>query len=335
MTGPLLSASGATRRFGELLAVDRVDLEVRAGEVVGLVGANGAGKTTLIRMLLGLLHPSAGEVRLLGETPSRRSRARLGYVPQGLGLYEDLTVAENLAFTSNAFGLRLHGPLPDQDLEAARDELVAGLPLGLRRRLAFAAALGHRPELLVLDEPTSGVDALGRARLWDAIRSAAEQGAGVLVTTHAMGEAEQCDRLVVMATGRVVAQGTIEAIIGDATTVAVGGISPDGPGEPPGPEGPRGEPQSGEPQSGEPQSGARVDRAQANRAPVSRWEEAFAACEAAGLPVALVGTELRVPAADPGRVRAVLEAAGISAEVTVTRATLEEAFVLLAGEAAA
>jgi ABC-2 type transport system ATP-binding protein/ribosome-dependent ATPase len=315
MTGPLLSASGATRRFGELLAVDRVDLEVRAGEVVGLVGANGAGKTTLIRMLLGLLHPSAGEVRLLGETPSRRSRARLGYVPQGLGLYEDLTVAENLAFTSNAFGLRLHGPLPDQDLEAARDE------------------------------PTSGVDALGRARLWDAIRSAAEQGAGVLVTTHAMGEAEQCDRLVVMATGRVVAQGTIEAIIGDATTVAVGGISPDGPGEPPGPEGPRGEPQSGEPQSGEPQSGepqsgepqsgARVDRAQANRAPVSRWEEAFAACEAAGLPVALVGTELRVPAADPGRVRAVLEAAGISAEVTVTRATLEEAFVLLAGEAAA
>jgi ABC-2 type transport system ATP-binding protein/ribosome-dependent ATPase len=283
------------------------------------VGANGAGKTTLIRMLLGLLHPSAGEVRLLGETPSRRSRARLGYVPQGLGLYEDLTVAENLAFTANAFGQRLHGPLPDQDLEAARDELIAGLPLGLRRRLAFAAALGHRPELLVLDEPTSGVDALGRARLWDAIRSAAEQGAGVLVTTHAMGEAEQCDRLVVMATGRVVAQGTIEAIIGDATTVTVSGISSDGSGEPRGPEMP----------------GPSLRGSPVTRAPVNRWEEAFAACEAAGLPVALVGTDLRVPAADPGRVRAVLEAAGISAEVTVTRATLEEAFVLLAGEAAA
>ena len=321
MSGPLLSATGVSRRFGSLLAVDGVDLEVGAGEVVGLVGANGAGKTTLIRMLLGLLHPSAGQVRLLGEPPSRRTRARLGYVSQGLGLYEDLTVAENLAFAAQAFGGQpshggaaqrpsggppdpLHGPLDDPDLEAARGELVAGLPLGLRRRLAFAAALGHQPELLVLDEPTSGVDALGRARLWDAIRSAAEgsgepqggapvdreHGVGVLVTTHAMGEAEQCDRLVVMAAGRVAARGTVEEIIGDATTVAVQGAT---------------------------------------------WEDAFAACEAAGLPVALVGTELRVPGAEPGRVRAVLEAAGVTAEVRVTRATLEEAFVLLAVRAAA
>jgi ABC-2 type transport system ATP-binding protein len=304
VSAPLLSATGATRRFGSLLAVEGVDLEVRAGEVVGLLGANGAGKTTLIRMLLGLLRPSAGEVRLLGEPPSRRTRARLGYLPQGLGLYEDLTVAENLAFTAEAFGGRLEGPLPDPELEAVRGELVAELPLGLRRRLAFAAALGHRPELLVLDEPTSGVDALGRARLWDAIRSAAEgsgqplagapvnreAGAGVLVTTHSMGEAEQCDRLVVMAAGRVVASGTADGIIGDASTVAV-------------------------------------------RAP--RWEDAFAACEAAGLPVALVGTELRVPAAEPGRVREALLAAGVRAEVTLTRATLEEAFVLLAGRAAA
>jgi ABC-type multidrug transport system ATPase subunit len=300
MNGVLLSASGASRRFGSLLAVDGVDLQVRAGEVVGLVGANGAGKTTLIRMLLGLLRPSAGEVRLFGEPPSRRSRARLGYVPQGLGLYEDLTVAENLAFTAQAFGARPRGRLPDPELEAARGELVAGLPLGLRRRLAFAAALGHRPELLVLDEPTSGVDALGRARLWDAIRSAAEGSthrgtpgspgplrAAVLVTTHAMGEAEQCDRLVVLAAGRVVASGTVDQIIGHATTVAVSG---------------------------------------------ARWEDAFAACEAAGLPVALVGTGLRVPAAEPGRVRAALTAAGVRAEVVETRATLEEAFVLLAGQ---
>jgi ABC-2 type transport system ATP-binding protein len=307
-SGVLLSATGASRRFGSLPAVDGVDLELRAGEVVGLLGANGAGKTTLIRMLLGLLHPSAGQVRLFGEPPSRRTRARLGYVPQSLGLYEDLTVAENLDFTAQAFGARpahrrpLHrgsprripGPLPeplaDEELEAARGELVAGLPLGLRRRLAFAAALGHQPELLVLDEPTSGVDALGRARLWDAIRSAAEDGAGVLVTTHSMGEAEQCDRLVVLAAGRVVARGTVDQIIGDAVTVAI--------------------------REGD-------------------WEDAFAACEAAGLPVALVGAELRVPGAEPGRVRAALEAAGVRAEVTVTRATLEEAFVLLAGRAAA
>ncbi len=137
MSGPLLSATGVSRRFGSLLAVDGVDLEVGAGEVVGLVGANGAGKTTLIRMLLGLLHPSAGQVRLLGEPPSRRTRARLGYVSQGLGLYEDLTVAENLAFTAQAFGGHpshggaaqrpsgeppdpLHGPLDDPDLEARR-----------------------------------------------------------------------------------------------------------------------------------------------------------------------------------------------------------------------
>jgi ABC-2 type transport system ATP-binding protein len=283
-----------TRTFGGLTAVDQVDLQVNAGEVVGLLGANGAGKTTLIRIVLGLLRPTAGEVRLLGEPPSRRSRARLGYVPQGLGLYDDLTVAENLAFTARAFGGHPPERLDDPELEAARGELVASLPLGLRRRLAFAAALGHRPELLVLDEPTSGVDALGRARLWDAIRSAAEDGgcgpAGVLVTTHSMGEAEQCDRLVVMAAGRVVARGTVEGIIGDATTVAVRG---------------------------------------------ARWEDAFAACDAAGLPVALVGTDLRVPAAEVARVRAALEAAGVRAEVSVTRATLEEAFVLLAGRAAA
>jgi ABC-2 type transport system ATP-binding protein len=294
VNGPLLQARGVTRTFGGLTAVDRVDLQVNAGEVVGLLGANGAGKTTLIRIVLGLLRPTAGEVRLLGEPPSRRSRARLGYVPQGLGLYDDLTVIENLAFTARAFGGHPPERLDDPELEAARGGLVASLPLGLRRRLAFAAALGHRPELLVLDEPTSGVDALGRARLWDAIRSAAEGGgcgpAGVLVTTHSMGEAEQCDRLVVMAAGRVVARGTVDGIIGDTTTVAVRG---------------------------------------------ARWEDAFAACDAAGLPVALVGTDLRVPAADPARVRAALDAAGVRAEVSLTRATLEEAFVLLAGRAAA
>jgi ABC-2 type transport system ATP-binding protein len=290
----LLSASAACRRFGAFTAVDGVDLEVGSGEVVGLLGANGAGKTTLIRLLLGLLRPSGGEVLLFGEPPSRHTRGRIGYVPQGLGLYEDLTVEENLAFVAGAFGV----PVPrrlDPDLEAARGELVAGLSLGLRRRLAFAAALQHSPELLVLDEPTSGVDALGRARLWDAIRSAAEgagsqPGVGVLVTTHSMSEAEQCDRLVVLAGGRVVAQGTAAEIVADTTTVVV-----------------------------------RADR----------WEDAFAALERAGLPVALVGTELRVPAAAPERVTAALQAAGVQARTSQGRATLEEAFVALAGRAAA
>ena len=216
----LVEVSGARKRFGEVVAVDGVDLAVRSGEVVGLLGANGAGKTTLMRLILGLLRPTGGTISLFGEPPSRRTRARLGYVSQGLGLYEDLTVAENLAFNADAFGAptpqRLDGPL-----EAVRGELVAELPLGLRRRVAFAAALAHHPDLLVLDEPTSGVDPLGRARLWETIRAAAEAGAGALVSTHFMSEAEQCDRLVVMAAGRVVAAGGIADIVGQATTVEV------------------------------------------------------------------------------------------------------------------
>jgi ABC-2 type transport system ATP-binding protein len=215
----LAAATGSTKRFGELLAVDRVDLTVAAGEVVGLIGANGSGKTTLIRMLLGLITPTAGGVRLFGEPPSRRTRARLGYVPQSLGLYEDLTVAENLAFSAAAYGSS--GAALEGELAEVRDVLVGDLPLGLRRRAAFAVALAHHPDLLVLDEPTSGVDPLQRARLWETVRASAEQGAGVLVTTHHLGEAEQCDRLVVLASGRVVAAGTLDEVVGDATAVEV------------------------------------------------------------------------------------------------------------------
>jgi ABC-2 type transport system ATP-binding protein len=215
----LAQAVGATRRFGELLAVDEVHLRVAAGEVVGLVGANGSGKTTLIRMLLGLLVPSAGQVRLFGEPPSRRTRARLGYMPQSLGLYEDLTVAENLAFSTAAYGGS--GAVLEGEVGGVRDVLVRDLPLGLRRRAAFAIALAHRPDLLVLDEPTSGVDPLQRARLWETIRASAEDGAGVLVTTHHLGEAEQCDRLVVLAAGRAVAAGSLAEVVGDATATEV------------------------------------------------------------------------------------------------------------------
>jgi ABC-2 type transport system ATP-binding protein len=215
----LAAAAGATRRFGELLAVDGVDLTVAGGEVVGLIGANGSGKTTLIRMLLGLLAPTAGRVRLFGEPPSRRTRARLGYVPQSLGLYEDLTVAENMAFSAAAYGSRR--AVLEGDLAQAGDTLVRDLPLGLRRRVAFAIALGHGPDLLVLDEPTSGVDPLQRARLWETIRASAERGAGVLVTTHHLAEASQCDRLVVLAAGRVAAAGSLAEIVGDTTAAEV------------------------------------------------------------------------------------------------------------------
>jgi ABC-2 type transport system ATP-binding protein/ribosome-dependent ATPase len=215
----LAESLGVTRRFGRMVAVDGVRLTVDRGEVVGLLGANGAGKTTLIRILLGLLPPSQGSVRLFGMAPSRETRRRIGYVPQGLGLYDDLTPEENLAFSHAAFGGQ-PGALPAALRPVARVP-VGRLSLGIQRRVAFAQALAHRPDLLVLDEPTSGVDPLARARLWETIREAADAGAGVLVTTHHMDEAEECDRLVVMADGRVVAEGTVSEIVGDARVVVV------------------------------------------------------------------------------------------------------------------
>jgi ABC-2 type transport system ATP-binding protein len=212
-------ARQVTMRFGSFTAVDAANLAVGPGEVVGLLGANGAGKTTLIRLLLGLLRPSSGTVRLFGESPSAATRRRVGYVPQTLGLYRDLTVAENWSFTAAAFGSA--PAAPPEDIEAWRDALVGDLPLGIARRVAFAVALSHRPELLVLDEPTSGVGPLGAARLWEQIRGAADAGASVLVTTHGMEEAQECDRLLVMADGRVVASGTTAGIVAGRTVAEV------------------------------------------------------------------------------------------------------------------
>jgi ABC-2 type transport system ATP-binding protein len=206
----LAETNRATRRFGQFTAVSGVDLAVRPGEILGLLGANGAGKTTLIRLLLGLLPLSDGAIRLFGEAPSIATRRRVGYVPQTLGLYSALTVAENWDFTAAAF--RNRGAALPADISAWKNKPVGSLPLGAQRQVAFAVALSHRPELLVLDEPTSGVGPLGSARLWEGVRRAATAGAGALVTTHNMEEAEQCDRLMIMADGKVVASGTVHDI---------------------------------------------------------------------------------------------------------------------------
>lgn len=208
-------ARAVTQIFGSFTAVDAVDLDVGAGEVVGLVGANGAGKTTLIKMILGLLRPTSGSVQLFGAAPSIDQRRRTGYVPQNLGLYVDLTVAENLRFRADVYGV------PAASGSAVGERLVKHLPHGLQRRVAFTAALQHRPELIVLDEPTSGVSPLVRSELWDLIRAEADRGAGVLVSTHYMDEAVQADRLVVMAGGRVVARGSSADVVGDRRTVVV------------------------------------------------------------------------------------------------------------------
>jgi ABC-2 type transport system ATP-binding protein/ribosome-dependent ATPase len=213
----VVDVRGATRRFGDFTAVDAVDLSVEKGEVVGVLGANGAGKTTLMRMILGLLPPSSGAVSLFGVTPSRATRRRTGYVPQGLGLWTDLTAAENLDFTGGVFGI---DPAPSP--EGTADTLVGDLSLGQQRRVAFLAALQHRPDLLVLDEPTSGVAPLARARLWEEIRSQSEAGTTVLVTTHYMDEARQADRLILMAGGRVIGRGSESDIVGDLAAVVVG-----------------------------------------------------------------------------------------------------------------
>ena len=224
----LAECAGVSRVFGRFTAADGVDLAVGPGEVVGLLGANGAGKTTLIRMLLGLLPVSGGSVRLFGQPPSRASRRRVGYLPQGLGLYDDLTIAENLAFSRAVFAGTVlagtgtgAGPDVPDSLRRYATIAVRDLPLGVARRAAFAQVLAHAPELLLLDEPTSGVDPLARARLWETISQTAADGAGAIVTTHSMEEAEECTRLVVLAGGRVVAAGTAAQIVGPARTAVV------------------------------------------------------------------------------------------------------------------
>jgi ABC-2 type transport system ATP-binding protein len=206
------------KRFGAFTAVDRIDFEVRRGQIFGLLGPNGAGKTTTFRMLCGLLTPSGGELQVAGanvrDTPAS-ARARLGYVAQKFSLYGPLSVTENLEFFASAYGLRgerkrerIGWAMGQFELAAHAGTTSAQLPGGFKQRLAMAAALLHEPEILFLDEPTSGADPLARRAFWRRITALAEQGVTIIVTTHFMQEAEYCDRVAIMDSGRILAQGS-------------------------------------------------------------------------------------------------------------------------------
>lgn len=207
-------------RFGDFIAVNKVSFDVKRGEIFGLLGANGAGKSTTFRMLCGLLPVSAGSVRVAGVDLRRaaaRARARIGYMAQRFSLYGNLSVQENLNFFASVYGLsgetkreRMVTVMKDFELTEFVNTACYTLPLGYKQRLALAAALMHRPDILFLDEPTSGVDPLARREFWWHINALAESGVTVLVTTHFMDEANYCDRLVIMAAGEVLAEDTPE-----------------------------------------------------------------------------------------------------------------------------
>jgi len=212
-----IQANDLTRTFGAFVAVDHITFDVRPGEVFGFLGANGAGKTTAIRMLTGLLAPSGGSARVAGHdvaTESEVIKRSIGYMSQRFSLYEDLTVWENIRLYGGIYDLpsreirsRADAMLARLGLEHARAQPVRALPLGWRQKLALSVAVLHRPQIVFLDEPTSGVDPVTRRQFWELIYETAAGGTTVLVTTHYMDEAEYCDRISIMVAGRIGALG--------------------------------------------------------------------------------------------------------------------------------
>jgi ABC-2 type transport system ATP-binding protein len=213
-----IGVSDLSRRFGNFQAVKDVTLEVHYGEIYGLLGANGAGKTTTIKMLCGLLEPSAGKITLAGQSDGLRSselRKRIGYMSQKFTLYDDLNILENLEFYAGVYGLprrqhqeRIDWVIATCGLVGQEKKITGTLPGGWKQRVAFGASVMHEPEVLFLDEPTSGVDSLARRQFWRLIEDFARRGTAILVTTHYLEEAEHCNRLGFMAAGEVIAQGT-------------------------------------------------------------------------------------------------------------------------------
>jgi ABC-2 type transport system ATP-binding protein len=222
-SGLAIEARALVRDFGKFRAVDHVSFQVKSGEIFGLLGANGAGKTTVIKMLTGIIPPTGGEGRVAGadmKTAGGTIKERIGYVSQAFSLYLDLTVVENIRLFAGIYGLdrtttseRLDWLVSMAGLKGYESTLTGRLPMGVRQRLALGCALVHRPQVLFLDEPTSGVDPIGRRHFWDILsRLAREEGVAILITTHYMSEAEHCDHLALMYAGRIVAEGSPEVM---------------------------------------------------------------------------------------------------------------------------
>ncbi|KRB94127.1 ABC transporter ATP-binding protein [Noviherbaspirillum sp. Root189] len=228
----IIDVHGLTKRYGSRTVVDHVDMRVERGRIYGFLGPNGSGKTTTIRMLCGLLTPDEGNGTCLGfdiRTQARRIKREVGYMTQKFGLYEDLTIEENLAFIARVYAVpnaaaKVSATLEQLGLASRRTQLAGALSGGWKQRLALAACLLHDPQLLLLDEPTAGVDPKARREFWDQLHALTEQGLTVLVSTHYMDEAERCHRLAYIAYGRLLAQGTAEQLI-DAAGLVTWSIS--------------------------------------------------------------------------------------------------------------
>lgn len=209
----LIHVHELTRRFGSFTAVDRISFEVEAGEIFGFLGANGAGKTTAMRMLTGLLEPTEGNAWIAGNdiaNEPEKIKQNIGYMSQKFSLYEDLTVYENIRFYGGVYGLtnkqikdRSKHLIELHDLKSVQDTPIASLPLGWRQKLAFSIALLHKPAIIFLDEPTSGVDPITRRQFWEQIYEVSGRGTTVFVTTHYMDEAEYCDTVSIMVDGAI------------------------------------------------------------------------------------------------------------------------------------